>query len=639
MQKPEASLLKKPTGRFTLPAPPPLTSKPSKFPRERFLSWLKDLRINTKDFGLRPLEMLGTQTYVLDEICKGLNEGISTFVILKARQLGMSTFFIALDLFWAMEYPGLAGTFATHTDQSKAQFRQIISVFFRHLPKTHKIASERENRDMLILRNSSMFLYLVAGVKEKATSNMGRSGASNFLHATEVAFWGSPEDKKELAATLSSHYPHRLEIYESTANGYNHFFDQWEQAKESPTQRAIFVGWWRNELYAFPREHPWFLHYMPKGMDTKLNSREWNGVQAVRSRYEIEVTKEQIAWYRWYLAEKADGDQQKMDELFPWVEEDAFVATGARFFTNESLTEAFKRVRNTKAPIPFRPYRYVLSKRWQDTELQGLQNAKRATLKIWADPEPTGEYVIGCDPAYGSSDEADANCIHVARAFSDRLVQVAEFCAPDAAAYQTAWVLAHLAGWYRNSYVNLEITGPGTNVWDEMMRLRVDLQNIRLPDRDPEISPAEARDLRNILLNLRTYMWRRPDHPGMLAHHWRTTHETKKIAMYSLRDNFELGRHIINSVQCLEEMKSVVNDDGHIGADGRAKDDRVMAAALASIYWRQWVQPKMKAQGLTYERVMQNQVTGGPDLAQKMAIDYLRRARILMPGENLGGKA
>src|SRR5215469_9524538 len=78
------------------------------FPKEEYLDWIKELRVQTKDFGVRPLQLLGTQRYVLDEICEGLKRGITTFVILKARQLGMSTFFISLDMFWAMKYPGLS---------------------------------------------------------------------------------------------------------------------------------------------------------------------------------------------------------------------------------------------------------------------------------------------------------------------------------------------------------------------------------------------------------------------------------------------------------------------------------------------------------------------------------------------------
>jgi len=618
----------------TRPAPARIAPKVKPFPRERFEAWLKTLRIQTKDFGLQTFKMLGSQSYVLDEICQGLEKGISTFVILKARQLGMSTFFIALDLFWAMEHPGLCGTFATHTDTSKAQFRNIIKVFLRHLPASHKIQHETENRDMIILKNSSMFVYLVAGVKEKTTSNMGRSGASNFLHATEVGFWGSPEDKKELVATMSTHYAHRLEIYESTANGYNHFQEQWEQAKDSPTQKTIFVGWWRNELYAFEQGHPWFPHYMPHGIETTFNPLERKRAKEVKEQYGFTVTPEQIAWYRWYLAEKADGDQSKMDEQFPWTEEDAFVATGARFFTNESLTDAFKRARK----IPFLPFSYSLKQRWQDTQVLPVKNQSRATLKIYEEPDPLGEYVMGVDPSYGSSDTADRNCIHVARCFSDRLVQVAEFCAADAAAYQCAWVLAHLAGWYRNVMVNLEITGPGTAVWDELLQLRNAVQQARIETSEDgkPIAANAPPELRHVLMNIRHYLYRKPDHPGELAHHWRTTHETKKVAMVSFRDAFELRRHIINSMHCLDEMKGIVQDEGYIGGEGRSKDDRVIAAALAHIAWKQWIQPRLRNMGLTFERAMRESQTGRPNMIQKMAIDYLRNAKILLPGENIG---
>lgn len=608
---------------FTLPV---ITPSITPFPKERFLAWLKDLKILTKDYGLRPLQMLGTQRYVLDEICIGLDEGISTFVILKGRQLGMSTFFLALDLFWAMEHPGLCGVFATHTDASKAQFRNILKLYLKQLPKSHKVAVDIENRDMLVLENSSTFLYLVAGIKEKTASSMGRSAASNYLHATECAFWGSSDDRKELAATLSSRYPHRLEIYETTANGYNHFQEQWESAKDSPTQRAIFVGWWRNELYAIAADHPWFRHYMPQGGDTPLNNLERKRSAEVKAQYGFIVGKEQIAWYRWYLTEQCDSDQSKMDEMYPWVEEDAFVATGARFFTNESLTEGMKRSRK----VPLQAYVYALSTRWQDTQVLPLKNASRATLRVYEEPDPAGEYVIGVDPAYGSSDTADRNAIHVARAYADRLVQVAEFCTVDCAAYQCAWVLAHLAGWYKNVMINLEITGPGTPVWDELKSLRNEVSDNRLTDTD-------LSKLGNVLGQIRHYLYRKPDHPGSLAHHWRTTHETKKVVMNSLRNAFELQRFLINSMPCLDEMKGVVQDGDYIGGEGRAKDDRVMAAALAHIAWQQWVQPRLKSIGLTYDEANKRRQTGGPSQLERMAIDYLKNAKILLPGETIGG--
>jgi hypothetical protein len=47
-----------------------------------------------------------------------------------------------------------------------------------------------------------------------------------------------------------------------------------------------------------------------------------------------------------------------------------------------------------------------------------------------------------------------------------------------------------------------------------------------------------------------------------------------------MKDYFEREMMKIVSLDLLEEMKSVVREDGFIGAPGRAKDDRVIAAAL-----------------------------------------------------------
>lgn len=47
-----------------------------------------------------------------------------------------------------------------------------------------------------------------------------------------------------------------------------------------------------------------------------------------------------------------------------------------------------------------------------------------------------------------------------------------------------------------------------------------------------------------------------------------------------LKDNFERGLLVVHSRWLLDEMKSIVRDDGSIQAEGRGKDDRVIAGAL-----------------------------------------------------------
>jgi len=465
-------------------------SEVAPFPRDRLIKFLSKVRIQSKDYGLINFQLLGTQLYVLVRMEEAIARGITKFVILKARQLGMSTFFLGLDLFWAFENQGLLGAFVTHTEQSKAQFRNILKVFLANLPRGYKKDAVQENRDMVVFENGSLFQYIVAGVREKGKGGIGRSSANNFAHCTEVAFWGSADDVNELAATMSTHYQHRLEVYESTANGFNHFHEMWEAAKEDPTCCAIFVGWWLHDHYSYGDDHPFFQIYMPDGHATKLNALERKRVKDVRDQFGVDITHNQIAWYRWQLEAKQQGDQSKMDELYPWTEQDAFVATGSRFFTNESLTDAMKRTRS----VPYMPFRYILTDRWHETGVTG-GNRSRHDLKIWEEAVHDGWYVIGCDPAYGSSDDADRSVIHVARCFADRMVQVAEFVSTSTSTYQCAWVLAHLAGYYRNCMVNLEISGPGTTVFQELNHLRTSIKEIKVS------TNPEDTDLRNVLRN------------------------------------------------------------------------------------------------------------------------------------------
>ena len=280
------------------------------FPRERFLEFCGALKIQSKDIGLTPFEMLGSQIYILDEICAGLGQGVTTFVILKSRNLGASTFFLALDMFWAFEHAGMLGVFVTHEEAARDQFRNQIDLFLETLPRGYKVAQNKNNAKMLVLKNASLFRYLVAGQRSQS-NKLGRSGGVNFAHCTEVAFWGSADDLSSLNQTFSELYPHRCYFFESTANGFNHFESMWQVALTSPAQRAVFVGWWRDERNEFAETHPLYQLYMPDGVNTDLNDREREGVREVWQRYQFRITAGQIAWYRYHLETKCGGDQQR----------------------------------------------------------------------------------------------------------------------------------------------------------------------------------------------------------------------------------------------------------------------------------------------------------------------------------------
>ena len=105
-----------------------------KFNLEQFYKFCSQLRIETKEHGLRKMgTLLGTQTYVMDEINKGLAEDAHFFVILKGRQLGITTISLALDLYWHFIHPGLQGTLTTDTEENRDMFRSTLAMYMLSL--------------------------------------------------------------------------------------------------------------------------------------------------------------------------------------------------------------------------------------------------------------------------------------------------------------------------------------------------------------------------------------------------------------------------------------------------------------------------------------------------------------------------
>lgn len=588
------------------------------FPREKFLKFCSYLKILTKDFGLIKFNLLGTQSYILDEICKGMNEGISNFVILKARQLGSSTFFMALDLFWAFNHKGVSGAIITHNEQLRDQFRSMLTIYLQNLPPWAKKTATRHSRTQLQFDNQSIFQYLVAGTKDTSKGQLGTGAAFNYIHKSEESAYGNPDDLKNLEAASSTHYPHRLYINETTARGFNHFSKTWEAALRSPTYRVIFVGWWRNELFRYERDDPRFQAYVPDGNLAKIDVLYRKRIREVKELYDFDIQPEQMAWYIGRVNEPPySGDQDKMDEDFPFTPDMAFITTGSRFFTNQSITDQMRRARNNV----LMPFKYTLGYDWRETRLQPIGQAKRADLKIWQEADPMGRYIVSCDPAYGSSEDADRTCIQVLRAYADRLVQVAEFCSVSTSTHQCAWVLAHICGYYRNVRMMLEIAGPGQAVDGELKKLRHEM---------PQMFSGDDTQLRNCLSGIQYYLYRRGDQMnGSVQYQWKMNNEQKHRMMNQLKDSVELDRLVINSLEALNECKTIIRQDGYIEAETGEKDDRVIALGMGNHAWLQWEQAPLRASGMTMLRAEEMAKAGPQGAVQnRMVTNWLENQKM-----------
>lgn len=558
----------------------------SKFDLTHFYQFCNSLRIDTKERGqiLLGKHLMGSQRRCVNEIAEGLERGIHEFVTLKARQLGISTVSLAFDLYWEGKYNGISGALITQDEPARDKFRSILEMYHQGLPPKYKRRVKGGgfgNRNQVIFQNRSRLEYRVAGTKEKKTATLGRSSALSFLHATEVAFWGNADDIDSLEPTLAQENPDRFYHWETTANGFNHFWDMWHTAKDSVTKKAIFIGWWTNEFYRARSNTDVFANYW--GASGRLSRDERTMVKEVRSLYQFEIDEEQMAWYRWYMHEKCSDNELTMWQEMPGTEYQAFVASGSQYFTGTAIGNAYRRIADQEKP---KCCRFQMGATFSDTTIAAV-SPKIAQLRVWQEPVQGAHYCLGADPAYGSSDSADRYVLSVWRCYADAAEQVAEFCTPDLTTGAFAWAMVYLAGWYTPCVWNLEVNGPGQAVLAE-------LQNL---GRERAIGPKDRRPiLEDALKSVSNYLFQRWDslYRVPTAIHTISTYQYKERYLGTYKDYFERGLLLVRSRDLIDEMKSLKRVDGSAPeASGRNKDDRVIAGALAIIAWNDQLRSKL----------------------------------------------
>jgi hypothetical protein len=568
--------------------------------RDAFYDFASKVKIDSKETGGEtPFEPYTAQQIYFDGVFDGLKDDVHWFVILKARQLGVTTGSLILDLFWISYFPGCQGAIVTDTPANAVKLRLLLTRMINSLPKAYSIPIVSHNKDGLVLANGSSLDYISAGTRKNG--GLGRSRAFNFLHATECSSWGDQEGLESLRKSLAAKWPSRLYVFESTARGFNLFHDMWEEAKEDElVKRAIFIGWWAKEDYSFdPKRSPKERELFERYGRSPASPEEEVLIEYVKDKYDFEVTAEQLAWYRHEKDPNADPETQLdieeggiIEQEMPWHEEQAFMSTGTHYFPPAFINAALKESFNHR----FKGYRYYTGEDFFATTIEQVKVEKLAQLKVWEEPDPEGVYVIGADPAYGSSDKADRFCAQICRVYADGIDQVAEFCTTMIRPYQFAWIISHLCGAYANARLLMELNGPGEAVFTEFRHIQTLITSHQYKDR------VEEMGLKNIFRNIRQYFYKRADSlGGGSAYHWKTTGNNKMVLYTQMRDNFVLGNLRVRSAECVREMSKIVQDGINIEGEGSSKDDRPMALCLALRAWIDGERNALIAQDRTRE--------------------------------------
>lgn len=559
--------------------------------RQGIYDLLQSVEIDTKELGRARVEPWPSQRLIIDAVSKGLNEGVHEFVILKSRQVAATTVASVIELFWALANPGVQGAIIADRTDNLERLRRIFASLLETLPPEwrspeHKLI--QNNRSGMAFANRSVIDLMAAA----SNPDLGASRALNMMHATECGQWRSLAGVESLKASLARQNPHRLYIWESIANGYNWWYNFCKQAQVDRHMRFIFLGFWSNPTYSIPKDDPDYKVYW----DGRLTVDEINRARYVKENYKYIVKPEQVAWWRRESEFKAE---EYMDRHYPWTEREAFIASGTGFFPAQRTLEIAEQLATVNPP--YRGYKYTFDEQFLSSKIEQVKDPENAMLKVWEAPEPNGIYVIGVDPSGGGGGESDDHAIEVLRCYADRVVQVAEFQSNHPLTYQLAWVLAHLAGAYKDHIANLEVTGVGAAVLPEVRNLR------QLAERGILQGEPGTENILNLIGAVRWFLYKRPDTLGGAGNviAWKANSDNKYQVYSELRDSLMLRRLEIRSTKLIAQIQSIVEDEGWIGAgqDTGENDDLVSALVLAHHAWVEWRRPMLVARNISWDSV------------------------------------
>ena len=164
-------------------------------------------------------------------------------IVLKARQMGVTTYVAARFFLRTMLQPGTLTVQVTHDQQSAEEIFRIVHRFLENLPEAWRrsdLKTSRANvRQIIFPKLDSEYR-----VESAADRCAGRGLTIQNLHCSEVARW--PHDVEETLAALRAAVPPDGEIFlESTPSGAGGtFYEEWQSAPETGYVQHFFPWWW-----------------------------------------------------------------------------------------------------------------------------------------------------------------------------------------------------------------------------------------------------------------------------------------------------------------------------------------------------------------------------------------------------------
>ena len=488
------------------------------------------IKIRKKNQKIETMTLNKAQRALLEVIDRQLeNRGYVRIIVLKGRQMGISTEIGAWLYWWVSQRTGQKALVVAHKSESTQTLFDMTRRFHDNMVDILKPNTRYSSRKELSfgVLDSSYAIVTAGG------DGIVRSETITAAHLSELAFWPKGSAKDNFSGLMDAVPTERgtAVFIESTANGMHGVF--YEQCRAAQNKEGafefVFLPWFWDDGY---RSKP-----TPGFTPTPEEER-------LMENYGLDF--EQLAFRRIKIAEKG-VDLFKQE--YPCNAEEAFLTSGRPVFNPE---ETQRMMDECQEPIRLMALETVVDDdnkidwKWEESPI--------GELAVYREFDPAETYYIGADVGLGVGKDYS-----VAVVLDSHRNQVAIWRSDQYAPDRFGKILAHLGRAYSDAMICCERNNHG------ILTNRVIHNDEQYPHVYTEmvldkISDAETEQL------------------GFL-----TTQKTKPLVINKLRAIIRDREITIPDIDTIRELQQfTVSTSGKMEAESGTNDDIVIALALAN---------------------------------------------------------
>jgi len=359
------------------------------------------------------------QQHIVDVVSRNLDEGRPTrLIVLKARQLGISTIAEAIQFTLAMLNDNFRGQIITHLAKTNSNLLGMAQTFFNYFPYEAMYVQRYGGQQGLGWEPNNSRI----GVATARTEASGRGETIHYLHGSEVAFWDNASGNMAALGQAVPKSPFSFVLLESTANGLGNWFSTtWDDAVSGDNDYVpLFFPWQTHDEYRIESvglaaidltatvldEHEQALYDFfaedrlgEENREVLARSMTPAQIDTLGGPVSHDEILARLAWRRYIIRNDFAGDHELFWQEYPHRPTIAFLSTGRNVFPLHVLEPIYK-------PVPFA--------RGDVVNLGGnITFSKDALgpLKVFKAPDAGRHYIIGGDPTFSMG--GDYGCMQV----------------------------------------------------------------------------------------------------------------------------------------------------------------------------------------------------------------------------------